>query len=98
MYAKAYSHAVISHGFWPGSGPVHEAAFYAYSVPEPAGFSTAKIEPRAAYYHADLHEYILPYEAVRTAADPADALTKFMSTTYDAAANLAGWNRKELER
>lgn len=98
MYAEAYSHEVISHGFWPGSGPVQEAAFYAYAVPEAAGFSAAKIEPAAAYYHQDLHEYILPYEAVRTAPSPEDELMKFMRTTYDSAANLGGWDRANLER
>ncbi|AIE85863.1 hypothetical protein OP10G_2495 [Fimbriimonas ginsengisoli Gsoil 348] len=98
MYAEAYSHEVISHGFWPGSGPVHEAAFYAYAVPEPAGFATASIEPSAAYYHSELHEYILPYEAVRTASSPEATLLAFLRTTYNAGADLGNWDRKELER
>jgi len=105
MYAEAYSHEVISHGFWPG-GPwpvgeglvVDEPVFYAYAVPAPEGFYETKIEPAAAYYHKDLMEFILPYEAVRTATDPEAELTKFMRSTYDAASNLAGWNRSELER
>ena len=98
MYAEAYSHEVISHGFWPGSGPVQEAAFYAYSVPEPVGFPTAAIEPTAAYHHDELHEFILPYEAVRTSPSPEAALAAFLRTTYDAGANLGNWDRGALER
>jgi hypothetical protein len=98
MYGEAYSHEVVSHGFWPGSGPVREAAFYAYAVPEPAGFAKAKIEPAAAYYHQELREFILPYEAVRSAPSPERELEAFLNTTYDAGANLAKWNRAELER
>lgn len=94
---EAYSHEVISHGFWPGSGPVLEPAFYAYAVPELAGLKTATVQPAAAYYHQELGEFILPYEAVRTAADPAAALRSFIETTYERAATLAGWNRSELE-
>jgi len=95
---EAYSHEVISHGFWPGSGPVHEPSFYGYAAPEPAGFKTAAVQPRAAYYDTGFNEFILPYDAVRTAHSPDDDLTAFMTTTYDAAATLGGWNRKELER
>jgi hypothetical protein len=95
---EAYSHAVISHGFWPGSGPVQEPAFYAYAAPEPPGFKTAAVTPTAAYYHSELSEFILPYDAVRTSASPADELLSFLQSTYDAAAMLAGWNRSALER
>jgi len=95
---EAYSHAVISHGFWPGSGPVREAAFYAYAAPEPAGLKSAAVKPAAAYYHVDLSEFILPYEAVRAASSPADELRAFLESTYDRAAGLAGWNRSVLER
>jgi hypothetical protein len=95
---EAYSHAVISHGFWPGSGPVQEPAFYAYAAPEPAGFKNALVRPAAAYYHQELSEFILPYEAVRLASAPADELIAFLDSTYDAAAELAGWNRSALER
>src|SRR3954452_5335880 len=63
---EAYSHEVISHGFWPGSGPVQEAAFYAYAAPEPAGLKEARVQPAAAYYHPELSEFVLPYEAVRS--------------------------------
>jgi hypothetical protein len=95
---EAYSHEVISHGFWPGSGPVQEAAFYAYAAPEPAGFKAAAVKPAAAYYHQELSEFILPYEAVRTSASPTEDLRAFLRTTYDRAATLGGWNRTELER
>lgn len=98
MYAEAYSHEVISHGFWPGSGPIQEAAFYAYCVPAPEGFAKSKVMPAAAYYDEALGEFILPYDAVRTAPDPVGQLLQFMRTTYDAAANLARWDRGELER
>src|SRR5437660_486402 len=70
----AYSHEVISHGFWPGSGPVLEPAFYSYAVPEPPGLKEAPIRPDAAFYHRELGEFILPYEAVRTADDPDAAI------------------------
>jgi hypothetical protein len=95
---EAYSHEVISHGFWPGSGPLLEPSFYAYAVPEPAGLKEAAVQPAAAYYHRELGEFILPYEAVRTAADPAAALRSFIESTYERAATLGGWDRAALER
>ena len=95
---EAYSHEVISHGFWPGSGPILEPAFYAYAVPEPEGLKTARVRPEGAYYHPELNEFILPYEAVRTAASPDDAITAFMQSTYERAATLGGWDRQALER
>ena len=95
---EAYSHEVISHGFWPGSGPVLEPAFYAYAVPAPAGFDEAIVEPSAAFYHRELGEFILPYEAVRSSPDPDGAIRRFVDSTYDAAATLAGWDRAQLER
>jgi hypothetical protein len=95
---EAYSHEVISHGFWPGSGPMREATFYAYAVPEPAGLKTASVKPADAYYHHELGEFVLPYEAVRTAAAPAMALGEFVDSTYERAAALAGWDRSSLER
>lgn len=94
----AYSHEVISHGFWPGSAPVLEPAFYAYCVPEPPGLKQARIRPGAAYYHPELNEFILPYESVRTAASPAAAIHAFIDSTYDQAATLAHWDRVALER
>ena len=95
---EAYSHEVISHGFWPGSGAIREPAFYAYAAPEPQGFRDAPVRPAAAFYSTDFSEFILPYEAVRTAASPAAELTSFLESTYDEAAKLANWNRGELER
>jgi hypothetical protein len=95
---EAYSHECISAGWWPGGGPVPEPAFYAYSYPEPPGFAAAKVQPAAAYYHSELREFVLPYEAVRTSARPADTLLQFLQTTYDAGADLGGWDRRALER
>ncbi len=98
MNREAYSHEVISHGFWPGRQPSLDAVFYAYAAPEPAGFKEATILPSAAYYDKDWGEYFLPYEAVRGARNPEDELVAFLNSTYDAAAGLAHWNRQELER
>jgi hypothetical protein len=95
---EAYSHEVISHGFWPGSGPVLEPAFYAYAVPEPNGLKSAAVRPDAAFYHQELGEFILPYEAVRLAPSPAAAIADFVESTYDRAATLAGWDRAALDR
>jgi Family of unknown function (DUF5996) len=95
---EAYSMEVISHGFWPGSPPVLEPAFYAYAVPEPAGLKTTTVSPPGAYYHAELGEFILPYEAVRTAAVPGRTIAAFIDSTYGAAADLARWDRAALER
>ena len=94
----AYSHEVISHGFWPGSGPVLEPAFYAYAVPEPDGFKTARAEPDAAFYHRELNEFILPYEAVRTARAPDALIMAFIDSTYAAAATRGGWDRAALDQ
>jgi hypothetical protein len=95
---EAYSHEVISHGWWPGGGGVDEPSFYAYSAPEPDGFSSARIEPAAVHYSRELNEFLLPYEAVRKAASPEETLMSFLQSTYDAAADLARWDRRELER
>ena len=94
---EAYSHEVISHGFWPGSGVLLEPSFYAYAAPEPAGFRDARARPDAAYYHRELGEFILPYEAVRTAEDPEAAIRAFVESTYEHGATLAGWDRPALE-
>jgi hypothetical protein len=94
---EAYSHEVISHGFWPGGAGV-EASFYAYARPEPEGFKVASVQPGAARYDTTFNEFLLPYEAVRTAANPEQALMQFLESTYAAGAELAGWNRVELER
>ena len=93
----AYSHEVISHGFWPGSA-AQEPVMYSYAVPEPTGFKEAIVEPADAYYHRELGEFILPYEAVRTAPDPSRTIRAFVDTTYDRAATLGHWDRASLER
>jgi uncharacterized protein DUF5996 len=94
---EAYSHEVSSAGFWPGTG-LGDAAFYAYAYPAPSGFAQAAVQPSAAYFHAGLGEFILPYEAVRTAADPDQTLLAFLQTTYEAGAVLGAWDRDALER
>jgi hypothetical protein len=96
---EAYSHACISAGWWPGSaGMLEEPAFYSYAYPEPPGFAAATVAPAAAYYHPTLREWILPYAAVREAADPDRLLLDFLQSTYEAGANLGGWDRAALER
>ena len=97
---EAYSHQVASAGFWPGAGlgGQEEAAFYAYTYPQVAGFSEARVSPSAASYHTGLGEFILPYEAVRSANDPDQALLSFLQSTYEAAATHGGWDRPALER
>ncbi|MDT7603004.1 MAG: hypothetical protein QOF61_1001 [Acidobacteriota bacterium] len=95
---EAYSHEVISHGFWAGSGNVPFAAFYAYAAPEPAGFQQAAIRPASAYYNKETGGYVLPYEDVRRAPSPERTLLDFAQTTYDAGATLGGWDRASLER
>ncbi len=100
---EAYSHEVISHGFWPGGNlpgglAMKEPIFYAYAVPEPPGLKEARVEPAAAYYHREIGEFILSYDAVRTASDPDRAIVDFVDSTYDRAASLAHWDRPALER
>jgi hypothetical protein len=95
---EAYSHEVSSCGFWPGGGPIPYPAFYSYAYPEPVGFSKAPFKPDAAFYSSDLREFILPYDIVRQSKSPDDTLLDFLQTTYEAAANLAQWDRASLER
>src|SRR5579862_4058936 len=90
---EAYSHEVSSAGFWPGGGGVDQPAFYAYAYPVPDGFAAAPVAPAAARFDATLGEFLLPYEAVRTAPDPDAALLAFLQSTYEAAADRAGWDR-----
>jgi hypothetical protein len=97
MQQEAYSHEVISHGFWPG-GNGAQAAFYSYTAPEPAGLPEAKIKPAAAFYSQDMKEFLLPYDAVRQSPSPENALMDFLQSTYEAGADLAKWDRKALER
>jgi hypothetical protein len=95
---EAYSHEVSSAGFWPGGGGVSEPSFYSYAYPAPAGFSQAAVGPAAAFFDATLGEFLLPYSAVRSSDDPEAALLDFLQSTYEAAANLAHWDRQALER
>jgi len=95
---EAYSHEVSSAGFWPGGGPVPYPAFYSYAYPEPPGFASASVGPEGAFYSTDLHEFLLPYDRVRLSATPEATLMEFLQSTYEAAADLAGWDRKALER
>ncbi len=95
---EAYSHEVSSCGFWPGGGAISYPAFYSYAYPEPTGFPEAAVKPTAAFYSRDLREFILPYDDVRQAESPDATLLEFLQTTYEAAANLAHWDRSSLER
>lgn len=92
----AYSHEVSSCGFWPGA-PGIEAMFYSYAYPEPAGYAKSPVRPSEASFDTKLGEFVLPYDAVRRAADPDAVLLEFLQSTYEAAANGAGWDRAALE-
>jgi hypothetical protein len=96
---EAYSHEVSSAGFWPGGGggPIDYAAFYSYAYPPPAGFADAKVRPAAVSWSQELGEFLLPYDEMRKARDPKAALIEFLTSTYDAAADLADWDRKALD-
>ena len=98
VMVEAYSHECASCGYWPGGGVYPEAAFYAYAYPEPPGYAARAVRPAAAHYDAQAHLFILPYDALRTAADPDQMLLEFFQSTYDAAADLGGWDRAALER
>jgi hypothetical protein len=95
---EAYSHEVISHGFWPGGVPVPEPVFYGYAAPVPPALKNARVRPAAAFYHAELDEFILPYESVRSAQSPEAAIMDFIDSTYEQAAAIANWDRAALER
>jgi Family of unknown function (DUF5996) len=94
---EAYSHEVSSAGFWPGDDTIAYPAYYSYAYPQPDGYATAKVAPSEAFYFNDHGEFILPYEAVRTAAEPEAALMEFLQSTYAAAADLGKWDRKALD-
>ena len=98
IMSEAYSHEVISAGFWPGNGGFGEAAFYCYAAPVPAGMSGARILPAAARWNEAMGEFVLKYEDLRVEGDPDAALMEFLESTYAAAAELAGWDRAALER
>ena len=94
---EAYSHEVSSAGFWPGGGGIDYPAYYSYAYPAPEGFASARVRPAPASFSKELGEFILPYDAVRTASDPRTTLMEFLQSTYDAAADLGKWDRKALE-
>ena len=93
-----YSHEVISHGFWPGSGAMPAPAFYSYTAPEPPELSDEPIQPAQAFYHTEMKEFILRYDDVRQANSPDQALMEFLQSTYGAGARCAQWDRASLER
>lgn len=93
---EAYSHEVSSAGFWPGNDAFPTAAFYSYAYPEPVGFRDRAVAP-GAYFDEKLAEFILPYDTVRSAADPDDLVLDFLSKAYEAAADAASWDRERLE-
>jgi hypothetical protein len=95
---EAYSHEVISVGFWPGGGDMKDAAFYTYAAPEPAGFGDRAVCPAKAFYSKQMSEFFLLYDDVRAAASPRDALLEFCQSTYEAGADLGRWDRANLER
>ena len=95
---EAYSHEVISHGFWPGQGPLGKPAFYSYTAPAPEGLSNAPIRPEKAFYNTEMGEFLMLYDDVRLAPNPAEALLEFCQSTYEAGAELAKWDRAALER
>lgn len=95
---EAYSHEVISHGWWPGQGPLGKAAFYSYTAPVPEGLRDQKVRPDQAYYSDEMGLFLLLYDDVRNASDPDNVLMEFLESTYDAGANLANWDRAALER
>jgi hypothetical protein len=98
VMAEAYSHEVSSCGFWPGNGGYGRAAFYVYAYPEPDGYGATRLKTAQAAYDGNLGQFILPYDAVRQAHDPDALLLGFLQETYEAAADLAKWDRKALER
>lgn len=95
VMVEGYSHELSSCGFWPGGSS--EGSFYAYAYPEPEGFSAATVRPAEAFYNPDLGQFLLPYEAVRTADDPDRMLLEFLDTTYEAVADRGQWDRQALE-
>jgi len=98
VMAEAYSHEVSSCGFWPGNGGFGQAAFYVYAYPEPAGYGETRLQTPESFYDTGLGQFILPYDAVREARDPDALLLNFLQETYEAAADLAKWDRMALER
>lgn len=95
---EAYSHEVISHGFWPGQGPLGKPSFYSYTAPAPEGLSEAQVRPASTFYNKEMSLFLLLYDDVRAATDPEETLMQFLQSTYEAGANLAHWDRAALER
>jgi hypothetical protein len=95
---ESYSHEVSSCGFWPGNGGYGRAAFYSYAYPAPEGFARAKVRPSSAFFDEGLGEFILPYDSARSASSPDESILDFLQTSYEAAADLANWDRRALER
>ncbi|MFA9479746.1 DUF5996 family protein [Phycisphaerales bacterium AB-hyl4] len=94
---EAYSHECSSCGFWPGNGAIKAPAFYAYTYPEPEGFKDYPVQPKQAFYHPQMREFVLLYDDVRQAEQPEAMLLNFLQSTYEAAAEAAGWDRQALE-
>jgi Family of unknown function (DUF5996) len=94
---EAYSHEVISAGWWPGGGEIPEAAFYCYAAPSPPGFADGKVLPPEAFYHSGIGEYLLMYDAVRQANSPSATLLDFLQSTYEAGTTAGKWDRQALE-
>jgi hypothetical protein len=95
--AEAYSHEVSSAGFWPGGGGIDYPSFYSYAYPIPEGFKDASVSPKGSFFQEKLGEFLLPYDEVRSAADPEASLLMFLQSTYEAAAEAAHWDRTALE-
>lgn len=95
---EGYSHELISHGFWPGTGNITAPAYYAYAAPEPDGFPVAQVRPKSAFYNKETSGYVLHYDDVRQASEPEKVLMEFLQSTYEAGAKLAHWDREALER
>lgn len=95
---EAYSHEVISAGWWPGGGDILGPAFYAYAAPEPEGFAQQSIQPAQAFYHQQMKEFLLMYDDVRQAPDPRTMLLEFLQSTYNAGADTGKWDRQALEK
>jgi hypothetical protein len=93
----AYSHEVSSAGFWPGGQGVDYPAFFSYASPSPPGFDKAPVRPAQAFWNRELNQYLLPYDAVRTAGYPEETLMEFLTSTYEAAASAGNWDRAALE-
>ncbi|HEX6823464.1 MAG TPA: DUF5996 family protein [Candidatus Sulfotelmatobacter sp.] len=94
---EAYSHEVISAGWWPGGGDIQAAAFYCYAAPAPSGFAEGTVLPPEAFYHSGLGEYLLMYDALRQAKSPSATLLDFLQSTYEAGATAGKWDREALD-